>query len=298
MHIDRTEIPCLPFSFVDRKGRPIRIRAAAPDDHDRILKMHRDYEPKESYQGLPPANPDKLVEWVRSMTENGFNLVGLSFDGEVVCHGCILAIDQGRSEFVLAVSPPFQSAGIGTHLTRLVKKASQQLGFERIWLCVETSNHKARHIYTKLGFLSLYEELGGESEMCVELLIDPRMRAQVAAIMTEQVVSLTPNCTASEAIGHFLGGRELSGLPVVNDRGELVGFVSETDVLESRAADRKIIDIMTRDVTRVFRDCSVEEIVDVVCTRRVKQIPVIDRDRILVGIVSRKDILRYLFGQG
>jgi predicted transcriptional regulator len=230
------------------------------------------------------------------MTEKGFNMVGVSFDDETVCHGSVLAIDDQRSEFILAVSPPFQSAGIGTQLTRLIKKTSHQLGFERIWLCVETCNHKARHIYSKLGFLSLLEELGGESEMCVELTLDPRMRDQVEAVMTREVVSLTPDHKASQAIGHFLGERELSGLPVVNAKGELVGFVSETDLLEGWASDRRIVDIMTRGVMCVCQDAPLEEIVDIICAKRVKQIPVVDRNRVLVGIVTRKDIIRHLFG--
>jgi len=79
--------------------------------------------------------------------------------------------------------------------------------------------------------------------------------------------------------------------------GELVGFVSETDVLESRAVHRKLIEIMTRNVTRVFQDCPVEEVVDVICARRIKQIPVIDRDRVLVGMVTCKEVIRHLFGR-
>jgi CBS domain-containing protein len=276
--------------------RPLLIREATLDDHDVILKMYRDFEPKESYQGLPPANPARLADWVKSMMENGFNLVGISFDNQAVCHGSVFAIDESRSEFVLAVSPPYQSAGIGTQLTRLVKKTSHELGFERIWLCVESCNHKARHIYSKLGFLALFEELGGECEMCVELTLDPGMRDQVAAIMNRQVVSLTPDRKASEAIGLFLGDPELSGLPVIDARRELVGFVSETDVLESRARECRIFDIMTRNVTHVYQDSPVEDIVELICTKRIKQIPVVDRDRVLVGMVTRKDVIRHLFG--
>lgn len=298
MNIDRKKVRCLPFSFVDRKGRPILIREALPGDHDRILKMYQDFEPKESFQGLPPANPAKLAEWVSSMTKSGFNLIGVSFADEAVCHGSVFGIDDERSEFILAVSPAYQSAGIGTHLTRLIKKTSHELGFERIWLCVETRNCKARHIYSKLGFLTLCEELGGESEMCVELTLDPRMRDRVETVMTREVVWLAPDHKASQAIGLFTGERELSGLPVINARKELIGFVSETDVLEGWASDRSIIDIMTRDVMHVCQDAPIEEIVDIICMKRVKQIPVVDRNRVLVGIVTRKDIIRHLFGPG
>jgi len=297
MDFDRDRVRSLPYSFVDRRGRPILFRPATADEHERILKMHRDFEPKESYQGLPPANPQKLTEWVRAMMEDGFNLVGLSFDDEVVCHGCIFAIDDQRSEFNVAVSPPFQSAGIGTQLTRLIKQTSRELGFERIWLCVETGNLKARHIYCKLGFLHLLEELGGESEMCIELTLDPRMRDEVGAVVTRPVVSLRPEQTAGEAIGLFLNEEGPSGLPVVNAKGELVGFVSEADVLECRAPQRKLIEIMTRNVTRVLQDCPVEEVVELICCRRIEQVPVIDRDRVLVGMVTRKDIIRHLFGR-
>jgi IMP dehydrogenase len=134
--------------------------------------------------------------------------------------------------------------------------------------------------------------------MCIELELGPGMRDPVGAIMTRPVVSLRPEQSAEEAIGFFLGQQGLSGAPVVNARGELVGFVSETDVLESRATHRRLIEIMSRNIARVFQDCSVEEVVDLICARRIEQIPVIDRDRVLVGMVTCKEVIRHLFGRG
>ena len=109
---DKIQANSLPFSFIDRKKRAIVLRKAKPEDYKKILKMYQDFEPKESYQGLPPADPKKLIEWVKMMMGTGFNIIGLTFNKNVVCHGSIFGIDDVRSEFILAVFPEYQNSGI------------------------------------------------------------------------------------------------------------------------------------------------------------------------------------------
>jgi len=257
--------------------------------------MYQDFEPKESYQGLPPANAERLVTWVNSMLDNGFNIIGISFDQEAVCHGSIFDIDGIRSDFILAVAPRYQNAGIGIQLTRLVKKVSQEIGYKNIWLCVEPYNMKAKHIYSKVGFHYLSRQVCEECEMLVDLKHDPAMEVAVESIMTRDVFYLREDQTAKDAIKMFLK-LGISGLPVVNTDNCLVGFLTETDVIEGWTGERFLNEIMTRDVLYIHKDTLISQVVMLICERGVKQIPVIQQDNYkLLGIVSRKDIVRHLF---
>jgi CBS domain-containing protein/GNAT superfamily N-acetyltransferase len=290
---DNFKIKSLPFSFIDRKQRAILFRKAKKGDYKKILKMYQDFEPKESYQGLPPSNPEKLQQWVNLMMNNAFNIIGMSFDKRVICHGSIFEIDKDRSEFILAVFPEFQNAGIGMNLTRMIKSVSKELGFEKIWLCVEPTNMKAKHIYRKLGFETTSMCFGEESEMCIDLECDPALLAKVSSIMTGDVFYLTQDKTAREAVDIFLK-LELSGMPVVDENHKLVGFITETDLLESWTINRNVSEIMTRNVYFVYQHDVLSKITDIICKYRIKQIPVVNKKKKLVGIIGRKNIIRHL----
>ncbi len=138
-------------------------------------------------------------------------------------------------------------------------------------------------------------------------------------IMTGEVKTISPDATIEEAIGLLLSAR-VSGLPVVDSEGRLVGVVSEGDFLhraELGAArrrsrwiefllgpgeiaesyvlshGRKVQEVMTRDVATVAESAALTEIVELMDKRKVKRVPVVSGDR-LVGIITRSDLLRAL----
>ena len=57
--------------------------------------------------------------------------------------------------------------------------------------------------------------------------------------------------------------------------------------------DRQVSDVLTRDVVTASRDCAIAKVIRMFQSRRIRCIPVVDDERRLVGIVGRKDILRY-----
>ncbi|MBR1282892.1 CBS domain-containing protein [Bradyrhizobium sp. AUGA SZCCT0177] len=136
-------------------------------------------------------------------------------------------------------------------------------------------------------------------------------------IMTRSVISVTPEATILEAASIMLR-RHVSGLPVVDTAGKLVGIVSEGDFLRrseigtqrkrsrwlkfltgdgAAAADfvhengRKISEVMTRDPITITEDTPLEEIVLLMEENHVKRLPVMRGDT-LVGIVSRANLLQ------
>jgi CBS domain-containing protein len=104
-------------------------------------------------------------------------------------------------------------------------------------------------------------------------------------IMTKPVIAVTP----LKSLAKLLTKNHISGAPVLDESGRLIGIVSERDLLSKRGSQVK--SIMTEKVVRVTEDTSVEEIASLMTTQNVKRLPVM-RGQQLAGIVSRADIIR------
>jgi CBS domain-containing protein len=148
-----------------------------------------------------------------------------------------------------------------------------------------------------------------------------RMRAR--DVMTRAVATTTPETTV-EKVAKLMVNLRISGVPVLDRNGQLVGIVTEGDLLRraetgterqrsrwselfsanSRLAEeyvkshaRRVEDIMTREVVSVEELASLGEIAELMETKRIKRVPVVHNGKI-VGIVSRADLLQVLASGG
>ena len=118
-------------------------------------------------------------------------------------------------------------------------------------------------------------------------------------VMTHTVVTVRPDTTVLEAV-RVLVSRNISGVPVTNEAGELMGLLSEHDclhLLDDEAYDgmhvhftQDVSDLMTTDVQTVSPDTDVRAIAALFLDDGIRRVPVLD-DGKLVGLVSRRDIL-------
>jgi len=142
---------------------------------------------------------------------------------------------------------------------------------------------------------------------------------QVKDIMTINVISIGADEAIVKAAGLMLQNR-ISGLPVIDKEGELVGMVTEGDFLRRgelgtqrrrpkwlefivgpgklaeeyvRTSGRKVEDVMTPDPWTVRDDDSLETVVEMMERHHVKRLPVTRGGR-MVGIVSRANLLHAL----
>ena len=141
-------------------------------------------------------------------------------------------------------------------------------------------------------------------------------------VMTTDVITVDPDMTVQD-FAKLLAERGISGAPVVDASGRLVGIVSEGDLLHRaeigtarrhrerrrswwldhyssdlareyvKAHGRTVKDTMTRDVVTVTEDTDLGEVAALLEAKRIKRVPV-TRDGKVVGIISRANLVRAL----
>jgi len=117
---------------------------------------------------------------------------------------------------------------------------------------------------------------------------------KISQIMATRVVAAKPNATCTSLAQKMLAGF-VSGLPVVDDEGHVIGVVTEFDILKVLRKGKEGLsavaeDIMTKDPICLEADQRVSEAIELMAEHHIIRIPVV-REGKLVGIVSRTDIL-------
>jgi CBS domain-containing protein/mannitol/fructose-specific phosphotransferase system IIA component (Ntr-type) len=142
-----------------------------------------------------------------------------------------------------------------------------------------------------------------------DLRLQPRLT--VRDIMSDSVASVTPATPVRDAID-IMVQRRVRALPVVGEKQEVLGVVTEWDVMRALlpqtpragadthvagvSASARVRDIMTRSVLCISGDLGIEETASMMINKDVEQFPVTSEGR-LVGFVTRGDIIRKLFAR-
>jgi len=115
-------------------------------------------------------------------------------------------------------------------------------------------------------------------------------------IMSDNVVTIQPESSIQEAI-ELLLLQGISGLPVTDSEGQLIGIVTEFALLaiayDDKIRDEKVAQHMTTKVLTVEADDSIRKVADLCIVHRVRRVPVVENGR-LIGLISRRDVLSAL----
>ena len=140
-------------------------------------------------------------------------------------------------------------------------------------------------------------------------------------LMTRDVVAVHPDTPLLDAV-KLMATRKISGVPVVDDDGTIVGMMSEGDLVRwhegyterqarwldmladgfelapaflegIREQKRKVKNVMTRGAVTVTEEMPAREVAHLMYEKNIKRVPVL-RDGKLVGIVARSDLVRAL----
>lgn len=135
----------------------------------------------------------------------------------------------------------------------------------------------------------------------------------VGEVMNKDVITVGKG-TGLDEVSRLLSEHRISGLPVVDDAGRVVGVISEADLIcmardsghsfrdvlkhmlgeplhEHRAGNR-VEDIMSSPAITTTPTADIRAAARVMTERRIKRLPVVDDEGRLVGIISRADIVR------
>ena len=115
---------------------------------------------------------------------------------------------------------------------------------------------------------------------------------QLKDLMSRDVKVISPDMSIGDAARKMRDG-DFGMLPVgENDR--MIGTISDRDiairaVAEGKDTGTKVRDVMSEGIAWAFEDDSVDEAVKIMSKRQVRRLPVVDRDKRLVGIVALGD---------
>ena len=186
----RTSRRCLPRTFAGKNGLPLEIHRLAADAGQRLIDMYLAFQPRNSFQGLPPIKDEVCVRWVREILVTGIHVIAIHGDcpnfrlskngtvpltpslpenGPIIGHAALFPVNPQKCEMLVVVCPGFQNLGIGTELVRSCIDLADELGFQRIWLPVDATNVRARHVYRKCGFEYVSNKQGRELDMTCDV---------------------------------------------------------------------------------------------------------------------------------
>lgn len=147
------------------------------------------------------------------------------------------------------------------------------------------------------------------------------LKMKVEAIMTKEVISVHADATVAE-IAHILFERNLTGVPVIEQDGAVIGIITEYDLmsrnmavhiptyvrllesLEGEQSGTRMMDemeairrttaraIMTAPVVTLWKETTVDEAARIFSEAHINPLPVVDEQGKLAGIVSRSDIVK------
>ena len=149
------------------------------------------------------------------------------------------------------------------------------------------------------------------------------MNKKISEIMKKDVYTVSDEATIKEVL-QVLVDSKTSGLPIVNSKKQVVGFISDGDIMkfiakqnpriidmtsfitvwyDTESFEKKLHDLMdlsvmelaTTKLVSVDTDYDIDEVAKVLGEKKIKKVPVLE-DGKLAGVISRSDILRYILG--
>ncbi len=123
------------------------------------------------------------------------------------------------------------------------------------------------------------------------------MRFTVRQVMTKRVITISTSASVDDVFDLLLR-HNVSGLPVVDEDDHLVAVISEADLfrlLDTPASQTTpLAELWTRDVISVRPDDTLPDVIDLFQEHQVRRFPVVDEAGKLIGVVSRRDVIRMI----
>lgn len=110
--------------------------------------------------------------------------------------------------------------------------------------------------------------------------------------MIKDPITLTADATAGDALS-IMREHKIGGIPVIDPQGKLVGIVTNRDLRFEKTMSRPITELMTSDKLIVTSEGSdLSEAEQILREHRIEKLPVVDKDGLLVGLITYRDIIK------
>src|SRR4051794_3847199 len=185
---------------------------------------------------------------------------------------------------VVSTSEPDEGFLASEHITGLLERLRREPAL-RAWVLTAPTGALAT-----LGVVLDDHELVQLLEK-IEELDERALPVTAADVMTPDPFTFDADTSVHEA-AQVLSDNRISGAPVVDPEGGIIGIVSEFDLIARSGTS--VREVMTREVVTVPDTAPLDRVRAVLVTQRLKRVPVISREGKLVGLISRADLVREL----
>ena len=175
---------------------------------------------------------------------------------------------------------------------------------------VELKTRFSRHIELNVPFVTAAMDTVTESQMAIAIareggigVIHKNMsienQAREVAIvkraengMIYDPVTIPLGSTVAQALD-IMSEYHIGGIPVVNDKKQLVGIVTNRDLRFERRLDRPVDEIMTKEnLVTTHQQTNLADAAEILQKNKIEKLPVVDKDNHLVGLITYKDITK------
>ncbi|MEO0263084.1 MAG: IMP dehydrogenase [candidate division WOR-3 bacterium] len=176
---------------------------------------------------------------------------------------------------------------------------------------VDVSTKFSKNISLKIPFVSAAMDTVTESEMAIamakeggigvihrNLTPDEQSREVLKVKRSESWIILNPFTLSPDDTVHkakkMMKELSISGFPIVNKEGKLVGIVTRRDLAFLEKSNIKINKIMKRNVITAYEGIGIKEAHKILLKNRIEKLPIIDKNGFLKGLITLKDLLKKL----
>lgn len=175
---------------------------------------------------------------------------------------------------------------------------------------VEISSYLTREIKLNIPFLSAAMDTVTEAQMAIAMaaqggigIIHKNMSIERQADEVDKVkrsesgmivnpITLTPDRTIREA-EEFMSKYHISGIPIVENSGKLVGILTNRDLRFETNRDLPVYELMTKEnLVTASLGTTLEDAQKILHRHRIEKLPVVDKKGIIKGLITYKDILK------
>jgi CBS domain-containing protein len=127
------------------------------------------------------------------------------------------------------------------------------------------------------------------------------MKTIASDVMTRNVLTIQEG-TSTEEVLKILINRKITGMPVVDSQGKMIGIVSEYDIIRQLSSRKKVVSEdfqapveYSKAVDSINQSATLAEVVDRFVKAKYRRLPVTDSDGKLLGIITRRDLMRIFY---